>query len=123
MIAAGHYRTRLAKGAPFCPVLIFRPCPLELEGETFQWIDRWHRLVLLVAGEERAFPEELRVVIEVPGERWAPAFERWPNVQPISPGEYHFRIADQAWCRQWAPDLPPAQPRERADLASMPAIF
>lgn len=85
----GHYRTRFIKHGPWYGALIWRPCPLEMRPDYWQWCDRWPALVVNVAGRiltgrldllEIQFPDINR-------RPWFPAYEKYPNLLPCSRDE------------------------------------
>ena len=49
----GFYRTRLAKGGVWVPVLVYRPCPMDPEDG--YPLDRYYQLRCLVDGKEVGF--------------------------------------------------------------------
>ncbi len=101
----GHFKMRLVKQGPWVPALIYRPCPLELEPETFQHIDRWPHLKAEIDG----MPASVDRI--------------WTSGRDIPVAEYLFLKADRAWVRQYAPHLPEARPEEAMDLNKLAPIF
>ncbi len=101
----GFFKMRLVKGGPWVPALIYRPCPLELHPETFQWIDRWPHLKAEIDG----MPVSVDRI--------------WTSGRIIPVAEYLYLTADRAWVRQYAPDLPEARPKEAIDIGTLPPIF
>ncbi len=47
----GFFKMRLVKGGPWVAALVYRPCPLEMDPETFQHIDRWPHLSAEIDGK------------------------------------------------------------------------
>ena len=110
----GFYKRRLVKGGVFVPVVIYRPCPIEMQGHwsdreppTFQHIDRWPHLAALENGE----PVDVTRV--------------WPSCsgRPISLDEYEFMLADRDWCAAYAPDDPKARPYRPVDPLTLTPVF
>jgi hypothetical protein len=103
----GFYLTRIVKGGPFMPCAIWRPCPIEMEPEFWNALDRWPRLQAMRAGEP------------VPVEWIWPVCARWP----IDAADYRYRMAVKDWAEEHAPWSPEAKPREAVDLNAMRPIF
>ena len=103
----GFYLVRLVKDGPQMPAVIFRPCPIEPDPETFQWIDRRAPLQAAIAGEE------------VPMGRVWPHCARWP----ITHAEFVYRTKVIEWAETYAPSAPEARPREAVDLNRLESIF
>lgn len=103
---AGYYQVRLAKGAVWTPILVFRPCPIDPDyGYPMQ---RFPQLRCLVDGEE------------VSSRRLE---QLWPFVRRITEAEYTFLIALHADARAYEPDSPFANVREPVDLGNMPPVY
>ena len=101
----GFFKMRLVKGGPWVPALVYRPCPLEMHPETFQWIDRVYHLEAEIDG-------------------MAANVDRiWTSGQRITAAEYLYMKADRVWVRQYAPHLPEARPEETMDINKLPPIF
>lgn len=43
--------------------------------------------------------------------------------RPITEAEYRWMVEDRAWCRQWAPHSPEANPRVRVDLRAVAPVL
>lgn len=103
----GFYKMRLVKGGPWVPVVIWRPCPIEPNPETFQGIDRYPRLQCRVAGRE-ADPVETFISCS-------------DKVIPVH--EYHYLLDSYGWAIENAPEAPEANPYRAIDLGAMPSLF
>lgn len=101
----GFFKMRLIKGGPWVPALIYRPCPLELCPETFQWIDRVYRLEAEIDG----MPVDVNRI--------------WTSGRQITAAEYLYMKAHRAWVRQHAQHLPEARPEEAIDINKLAPIF
>ena len=127
MIAPGYYRTRLVRHGVWVPVVVFRPCRIELEPETWQWLDRWPRLLCMLDDQPANLAQMQAMQVVDPAdylpEEWRPAYERFPNVQPVPIEVYLFLCADRAWARRHAPDDPAANPRTPANTNKLPVPF
>lgn len=89
----GFYKMSLAKGAPDVGALIYCPCPIEMNPEFWNPLDRPLHLCAMINGKD--------VDVWRVGDR--------PAVR-ISQAEYEFLIADRAWAAQYDPDSPEAHP-------------
>ena len=98
----GFFRMCLVRGGIWVAAIIWRPCPLETNPETFQWIDRWPHLEAEIDGK----PASVDRV--------------WTSGRRIPIAEYLFLKADRAWARQHAPHLPEANPRKPVDFDTLP---
>jgi hypothetical protein len=101
----GFFRMRLDHGCPWVAAIIFRPCRIEFEPETFQAVDRWPHLEAEIDG------------------RLADVDRVWTSGRRILIAEYLFLRADRAWAREWAPQSPEANPRQSVDIGALPPIF
>lgn len=108
----GYFLVRLANGAMPMPARIYRPCPLETEPETWQWIDRYSPLQAEIAGEP------------VPVERIWPMSPSMPGKTMIERArEYSYRMAVKAWAEQHDPTAPEANPRQAIDHLTTRVVF
>ncbi len=90
----GYFKMRLVKGGPWVAALIYRPCPLEMDPETFQHIDRWPHLSAEINGT-------------------AASVDRvWTSGRDVSIAEYHRLKA-----------TPANRPHEAIDVNSLATIF
>ena len=89
----GFYKLSLAKGAPDVGALIYTPCPIEMNPEFWNHLDRPQHLCAMINGQD--------VDIWRVGERAAVR---------ISQAEYDWLIADRAWAAEHDPGSPEAQP-------------
>ncbi|HET98765.1 MAG TPA: hypothetical protein ENH89_00020 [Aurantimonas coralicida] len=94
----GFFRLKLTRGGPWVPAILYRPCPIEFEPETFQAVDRHYRLVAEIDGK----PADVHRV--------------WTSGERITIAEYLYLTANHAWVRQYAPDLPEANPGSPIDF-------
>ena len=101
----GFFRMKLTRGGIFVAAIIWRPCPIEPNPETFQWIDRWPHLEAEIDGK----PAEVNRV--------------WTSGRRILIAEYLYLKADRAWAREWAPNLPEANPRQPVDFNTLQPPF
>ena len=102
----GFFKMRLTRGGPWVPAIVYRPCPIELEPETFQAVDRHYRLVAEIGGKPS---EVLRV---------------WQYGERIEQAEYKYLSDDRDWCRRHAPErLEAATPRDYFRVDLMKPIF
>ena len=101
----GFFRIKLTKGGPWVPAIIYRPCPIEFEPQTFQPVDRHYRLVAEVDGK---LVDMSRV---------------WTSGERITMAEYLFLTADHAWARLYRPDLPEANPERPIDFNTLSPPF
>ena len=115
--APGFYVTRLVRGAPLVPALIYRLCPLVVPQPSApdgphpeDWcrpLDRSPQYCAQIDGK----PVEVDRV-------WTARSSR-----PISPAEYQFRMgALRLWARA-SPRMPEARPHLPIDLAALPPLF
>ena len=102
----GYFKRRLIRGGVWVPVLVFRPCPIDLEPETWGWIDRWPTLLAYTDG---------RQIVD--------AYNVWTSLRPITQHEYEYLLSVNQWAREHAPEEPQAQPHKAVDLDTLPAIF
>ncbi len=101
----GHYRMRLRSGGVFVGIRVWHGAPLDpIDGTE---LDRAHRWQAQANG--RAIDLE-RV---------------WPKCadEPITPAEYAYLIAQQAWGAEHAPDSPQADPMRRINPLTAPTPF
>ena len=92
----GYWLVRLVKNGPLVPVAIIR-------------------------FETRYEPDSLAAFIA--GQR-VELHEVWHrNGQPITKEDYEFRVVDQAWAKQWAPQEAQAEPEKPIDLMTTPLPF
>ncbi len=101
----GFFKMRLVKNGPWVPALIYRPCPIELNPETFQAVDRVYHLEAAI--------DNMPVNVD----------RIWLSGRRITAAEYLYLRADRAWVRQYRPDLPEANPMQSVDLNAQPPIF
>jgi hypothetical protein len=102
----GFYKLRLARGGPWVAAIIFRPCPIEFDPETFQHVDRVYHLQAEIDGKS---VELLRV---------------WEYGRPVDQAEYEYLCGDRDWCRRHAPErLEAATPRDYFRVDLLPPIF
>ena len=101
----GYYRRRLVKGGPYVGVLVFRPCRIEFEPETFQAVDRWPQLQCLVDGK----PANLMA--------------NWCFLEPITMAEYLYLMSAAAWDRLCDPNSPAANPFRPVRLGELDPIL
>lgn len=98
----GFFQMRQVKGGVFVAAIIFRPCPIEFEPETFQAVDRWPHLEAQVDGK----PADVDRV--------------WTSGRRVDMAEYLFLRDDRAWAREYAPGSPEANPRQPVDFNTLP---
>ena len=91
--------------------IIYRPCPIEFNPETFQWVDRFYHLVALENGKP------INVDWIWTGGR---RLEGEPREQL---GRYEFLLDDRAWAVVNAPHLPEANPERAVDVGELDPIF
>jgi hypothetical protein len=101
----GFYRTRLVRKGPWVAALVYRPCAIEFNPETFQAIDRYPPLLCLVDDK----PAELA--------------RSWPFLHQITEAEYLYLVNAAAWDRAYQPSAPAANPTVPIDLNKLPAVF
>lgn len=101
----GHYKRRLAKGAPYSVFYIAHQ--VARDPDSGEILDRSPHWIALVNGEP----------VDV--------FSIWPDCsgEPISEDEYRFLLADHRHAVRYRPDAPEAKPRERVDLHTLKPIF
>lgn len=106
----GTYRARLAKGAVYVPVLIYRPCRCTVgDPEEHYWsetCDRYPRLSALVDGWEERDPAEV-----------------WTWCWPIDQAEYDYLVQEHAWAREHDPLGSTANPKRAIDLRREEPLF
>src|SRR5712671_4094507 len=113
----GFYVTRLRRGGPLVPALIYQLCPMVVPQPTAvdgphpdDWcrpLDRSPRYGALIDGK--------RVAVD---RVWTAR-----ALRPVSPAEYAFRIGP---LRRWArahPVMPEARPECSVDLTALPSLF
>jgi hypothetical protein len=98
----GFFKMRLTRGGPWVPAILYRPCPIEFNPETFQGVDRVYHLEAEIDGR----PVGLDRI--------------WGYGRRIPMAEYLFLKANSAWVRQYAPHLPEANPRQPIDFDTLP---
>lgn len=103
-VHCGFYTRRLVKGGPTVP------CRIYLE----QQIDE--------ATGELIAPEIIRCEVagaqRDPDEEWL-----WLCANPITEAQFHFLMADSAWCRENAPRSPEANPEKPVRSSTIPTLF
>ena len=97
----GFFRLKLTRGGPWVAAIIFQPCPIEFEPETFQAVDRVYHLQAEIDGR----PVDLSRI--------------WGYGRRVSMAEYLYLKATSAWARQYAPKAPEANPRQAIDFDSL----
>ncbi len=95
----GYWLMRLVSGGPRVPTAIVIVHTTREPGEESNRMDRSPFIAAFIAGEPVAVDEV-----------WLRRGEQ------ITEADYRFRVAEAAWCREFAPDEPIAQPRKRIDL-------
>ncbi len=101
----GFFRMKLTRGGIFVAAIIWRPCRIESNPETFQAVDRWPHLEAEIDGK----PADVDRV--------------WTSGRRIPIAEYQFLKADRAWAREWAPQSPEANPRVAIDFDTLTPPF
>lgn len=104
---AGHYRTRLVAGGPWCPVKIWHGPPADpVTGELLDRSPRWQATL-------RGEPYDGDVI------------ELWLRCagHPISKAEHDYQVAMHKHATEHEPRLPEAAPKTRIDHHKMPPIF
>lgn len=102
----GYYRRRQTKGGVWVGVLVYRPCPIDLEPATWGWIDRYPTLLAYTDG---------RHSVE--------AYTVWTSLRPVTKNEYEYLVSTNEWAREHAPHLPQANPHKAVDLDTMQPLF
>ncbi len=103
----GFYKTRLVKGGPWVPVRIFMgvtPDPDFPENS----MDRPAIIQATIGGEPHSDPIQLWI---------------WCAGDPIDEAEYKWRMADKAWCVQFANQEPAANPRRPIVVRDTKPVF
>ncbi len=98
----GFFRMKLTRGGIWVAAVIYRPCRIEFEPETFQAVDRHYHLEAEIDGQ----PADVDRV--------------WTSGRRVDMAEYLFLKDDRAWARQHAPHLPEANPRKPVDFNTLP---
>lgn len=108
----GFFTLRLVKGGPKVPArIIHAPATDPLTGET---LDRSYWWSAEISGKPAGEPS-MQPTDEV--------MRIWLFGEPITEADYRYEVADMDWCLAHAPAEPKANPRQRIDLASLPALF
>jgi hypothetical protein len=96
----GFYERTIARGGVPAPARIWREPQRDAEG----YMTGWDVLLCEVGGEARD------------------ALFEWSRLaeSPIEEARYRFELADGAWCREYAPNEPKAQPGRAVDLRALP---
>ena len=99
----GFFKLKKARNGPWVGAIIFRPCPISpFDGYP---LDRHQPLEAEVNGK----PAKVDRV--------------WIAGKPIPEWEYRHLIDDRAYCRQFLPQAPEANPTKPVDLNELPPIF
>lgn len=99
----GFFKTRLVKGGPWVPALIYRPCPID--PSTGVHVDRHYHL-------------EARI-----GERPASVDHVWMTCRPIPRRDWLYMSDLSAWAGLYEPEAPEANPFDSVDLDTLPPSF
>ena len=102
----GYYRRRMVKDGVWVPVLIFRPCPIEMEPETWGWIDRWPTLLAYVDGGQIVDADIV-----------------WTHLRLTTKNEYEYLLKLNKHARDHEPALPQATPYKAVNLNAMKPLF
>ena len=92
---------KLTQGGVFVSAIIYRPCPIEMHPETFQWIDRYPHLAAEVNGR----PADVNRV--------------WTSGEGIDEAEYLYLMDDREHARRHRPDSPEANPHQAIDFDTL----
>lgn len=103
--APGFFRMRQVTGGVWVAALIYRPCPIEFEPETFQAVDRHYHL----EAEINSKPADFNRV--------------WTSGRRVDMAKYLFLKDDRAWAREYAPHLPEAMPHKPVNVGAIEPIF
>jgi hypothetical protein len=103
----GFFVTRLVRGGPMVPAVIWRPCPLEIDPYEgiIQPLDRYPHLRARILDRD-VHPETV-----------------WAAGRAVPMAEWRFLTAMVAWARIWAPDHPLANPKTPIAIEKMAAAF
>lgn len=112
----GFYRTRLVRGGPWLPALIWAPCP-------FNWEDHHPPEDAGVATERRSHGLQVWTLYAHLNGRPVDPVEVWPRLDRITAREYHRMILAKARAQEYAPWEPEANPRHAVDLRRQPSLF
>lgn len=116
---AGTYQTRLVKGGPWVPVMLYFGLPI-IGGEEQDRGPRWCVVVDGATDElevDRDAGYRCRVAIRV--DRYWPYCGR----EPIGLADYHYMVDFARWAKVHAPHLPQASPRSPVKLDQMKPIL
>lgn len=110
----GFWLTRMVKGGPLVPALIFMTCPWvepDINGDAHP--DDW------------CFPSDrTRQLHGMLGGKRCDADAIWTRRgEPCTADEYEFRLARAQWAKTWAPDQPEADPRKPITSAARRSLF
>lgn len=107
----GHYRTRLARGAPFVPARLWWELPID--PDTGALLDRSPKLRCMVAGEERDPIEVWPYLHEVDEREYARLLVAMPD-DPRAPIDLpEADVPDLGQTVEISDNLPPLQQRDR----------
>ena len=101
----GFFRVRLIKGGPWVAARIFQPCPIEMEPEYWNVLDRSPSLEAEING--------------LPGR----VMRIWLSGEEISAAEFHYLLDDAGWCERYAPAEPRANPERAVDVRETQPVF
>lgn len=102
---AGFFKVRLVKGGAWVSARIFQPCPIEMEPEYWNPMDRSPSLAAEVNGQP------------------ARVMRVWASGEEISAAEFHYLLDDAGWCERYAPDEPRANPKSAVDVRTTQPVF
>jgi hypothetical protein len=110
----GFYRTRMVRGGPWVPCLIWVDCPFELEDEDNLCCPTERRLC---AGKQLwSFRASINGTDADPLEVWQRGYR-------ITPRQYHKMVLVRDRALQHARHEPEANPTRAVDLARQPSLF
>lgn len=99
----GFFRVRLVKGGPLLAARIFLPCPIDPEfGHP---MDRSRHLAAEIDGKD------------------ANVDRVWTTGERIGAAEFQYLSDDAAWCRDYAPAEPRANPKSAVDVRKTQPVF
>lgn len=115
----GYYKTRLVKGGPWVPAVIYRRCPFVLPSDELDG--------------RPAAPDEWFIAMDRP---WVTALQArvcdWSvdpfelitrRLEPIDLPTYQYLLELRAWALRQDNPPPEATPTQRVNLSAMTALF
>jgi len=138
--APGFFKLKFARGGPWIPAIIWRPCPLVIPEPLEEYTEPpeyWCYPTEASSPPSQVWSctQELppQLVAEGPtmwsglwariGDDEVDPLEVWGRGPQIGPAEYLWRLRLREWAVQFAPAEPEANPKRPADLASLPSLF